>query len=552
MAANEAAAESMGSIAYVVVGAYLLMLLVLGLLGYLRSHDSEEDYYLAGRQQGWIVSSLTIMATFFSSFALLGAPGMVYKEGVVFALFSLNVPVAGLCVYLLGKRIWQAGRQRGYVTPADMVAEHYGSPVALRLLVALAGLLYVIPYVVMQIQAGGLLSDKLFGSAELLDVGLTTLTSFDVGCAVLAAITMIYIMIGGMRSVAWTDAVQGLLLMAGMLVGGLAVVAVLHDQGGFGAAVAKLPKTSLEIPGTSGNWKWPRLFTICVLASAGSMVQPAQWMRFYAARSPAVLKRSALIFAIVLTSCFLFGTMLVGLGGQVLYPLQAMPDGTFAANPQVGEFDQILIVVLKHQIRDLLPTIGPLFASLMIVAIMGAAMSTADSNLHALSALLTRDVYDRWIRPNASQHERTWVGRFIIFATTSVALVLVMINQRNPNFTPMKMIVEMGFVAIAFSAQLLPVAVDMLYVKRGTASGAAAGLASGLVAAFLFGNIFPLLAKSTWIEANLSAIADLQNLLDGWKQAVPVDASAWGLAVNVIIFVLVSSATSRRCTALPG
>jgi Na+/proline symporter len=141
------------------------------------------------------------------------------------------------------------------------------------------------------------------------------------------------------------------------------------------------------------------------------------------------------------------------------------------------------------------------------------------------------------------------LGRFIIFATTSVALVLVLINQRNPSFTPMKMIAEMGFVAIAFSAQLLPVAVDMLYVKRGTAAGAVAGLTAGLVTAFFFGNLFPLIAKSAWV-AHLPGLTLLYTLLEAWKMAIPIDASAWGLAVNVAVFVLLSALTSRRSSAL--
>ncbi|MBT5831027.1 MAG: hypothetical protein HOH77_12640, partial [Candidatus Latescibacteria bacterium] len=93
--------DGLGYIPHVILGFYLVMLLVFGLRGYRQSQDTEEDYYLAGRGQGWVVSSLTIMATFFSSFALLGAPGMVYRDGVVFALFSLNVPVAGVAVYIL-------------------------------------------------------------------------------------------------------------------------------------------------------------------------------------------------------------------------------------------------------------------------------------------------------------------------------------------------------------------------------------------------------------------------------------------------------------------
>ncbi len=151
--------ENFGYVPHVILAGYLLMLLIIGIVGYRRSKIGEEDYYLAGRNQGWLVSSLTIMATFFSSFALLGAPGMVYRDGVVFALFSLNVPLSGAAVYFLGSRIYKMGKEKGYVTPADMICDHYKSKTALRLLVALTGFLYAVPYVVMQIQAGGILAE---------------------------------------------------------------------------------------------------------------------------------------------------------------------------------------------------------------------------------------------------------------------------------------------------------------------------------------------------------------------------------------------------------
>ncbi|MEE2754007.1 MAG: sodium:solute symporter family protein, partial [Candidatus Latescibacterota bacterium] len=187
-----------------VLALYLLMLVAFGFIGYRRGQDTEDDYYLASRGQGWIVSSLTIMATFFSSFALLGAPGMIYRDGVVFALFSLNVPVAGVGIYIIGSRIRKLGQERGYVTPTDMIADHYDSPVALRLIVVLIGVLYGVPYVVIQIQAGGILSRQMFGP-----------DAFETGAVILAVITTAYIVGGGMRSVAWTDVVQGILLVAG-------------------------------------------------------------------------------------------------------------------------------------------------------------------------------------------------------------------------------------------------------------------------------------------------------------------------------------------------
>ncbi|MGB1718192.1 MAG: sodium:solute symporter family protein, partial [Candidatus Latescibacterota bacterium] len=228
--------HSLGSIPHVVLGLYLLLLLTFGLQGYRRRrNEHQDDYYLAGRSQGWLVTSLTIMATFFSSFALLGAPGMVYRDGVVFALFSLNVPVAGVAIYVLGTRIRRIGRENGYLTPADMISAHYGSPVALRLIVALIGLLYAVPYVVIQIQAGGILSEQLFPGRD----------TFETGASLLALITMLYIMVGGMRSVAWTDVVQGGLLVGGMLLAGTCAVAVLGGPGPFFKAVASLPPKSL-------------------------------------------------------------------------------------------------------------------------------------------------------------------------------------------------------------------------------------------------------------------------------------------------------------------
>ena len=113
-------AQHFESVAIVVACAYLFVLLGLGVVGYLKSTPSEEDYYLAGRNQGWFVTSLTIIATFFSAFAFLGAPGLVYRHGAVFALFALNVPLAGAAVYLLGARIRRVGQAKHFVTPADM------------------------------------------------------------------------------------------------------------------------------------------------------------------------------------------------------------------------------------------------------------------------------------------------------------------------------------------------------------------------------------------------------------------------------------------------
>ena len=147
--------ENLGYLPFVMLGAYLSMLIGIGVYGYIKSKSTEEDYYLAGRRQGFLVTVLTIMAAFFSSSAMLGGPGAIYKDGVAFLLFALNLPVGGCAIYLLGSRIGRVGRAKGYVTPGDMLSDYYDGSVAVRILVALLGFLYVVPYVVIQIRAGG-------------------------------------------------------------------------------------------------------------------------------------------------------------------------------------------------------------------------------------------------------------------------------------------------------------------------------------------------------------------------------------------------------------
>jgi SSS family solute:Na+ symporter len=529
--ANADAAASFGTIALWVLGAYLLLLLWLGWLGYRRGTDSEEDYYLAGRGQGWIVSSLTIMATFFSSFALLGAPGIVYKDGVIFALFALNVPVGAVAVFVLGNRIRRIGSRRGYVTPGDMVSDYYDGSSALRILVALVGLLYAIPYVLIQMSAGGLISRAMFPDNE---------NAFAIGTGTLAVITMLYVMIGGMRSVAWTDVIQGLLLIGGMLLAGVAAVSALGGVGGFLDSVASLPPESLSAPGTSGGWPPEKMLTVCVFASIGSMIQPAQWMRFYAARSTRTLRRSALVFGTVLPICFLFGVMLVGLAGQALYPIENTAEGIQTnelVDPDGKRFDLILVVVLRNHLPELLGTLGVFLAALICVAVMAASMSTADSNLHALSAVFTRDIYARYIRRTSSGRERTWVGRAVIVAATAIAALLMAIQESSSEFKPFAMIALMGLLAISFSTQLLPVTIDMLFVRRGTRAGAIAGIVTGLLTLLFFTPLLTLVVQGTSSGETLTGLVD--------QISANVDRGAFALIGNVAAFVIVSRFTRK-------
>jgi Na+/proline symporter len=158
-------------------------------------------------------------------------------------------------------------------------------------------------------------------------------------------------------------------------------------------------------------------------------------------------------------------------------------------------------------------------------------MSTADSNLHALSAVFTRDVYDRYLRPRASSRERTNVGRAVILVATLLALLLVLGGHRDGGGAlgrSMQMIVDVGVLAISFSAQLVPIAVDILWIRRGSAIGAAAGLAAGLATTC---------AVKVWGAPFAGAVIG-----EGARALeIRMMEGAWGILANVAVFAALSA-----------
>lgn len=516
---------SLGVTPHIILGIYLVGLLALGIIGLLKGRkakNAEDDYYLASRGQGVIVTSLTIMATYFSGVAMLGFPGLVYASGIAPMLMALNLPVAAGAIYILGNRIRRIGTKRGYITPADMVTDYYGQSQLIRIVIAIAGALYVIPYVIIQIKAGGFLAKGLFPDVEPFHLLGLKITMEHAGIGALSIVTMVYVIIGGMRSVAWTDVIQGFLLLSAMLLSGIAIMSALGGVGGYFESVGKLSEDQgkfLVVPDAPTKFNITHVFTFCLFASLASILQPAQWMRFYAARDSKTLRTSAIAFATILPICFIFGVFLVGLGGRVL------PAETF---PTEWTQDEVVIHVIRDQFPVIFGGFGVLLVSIILVAVMAASMSTADSNLHALSAVVTRDVYSP-LNPKSSNAQRAWVGRIVIIAATVVATGVTYAGEGL-----FSTIQAFFFLAMGFSAQLLPITLDLLFLRKGSKAGALAGLIAGILTVALF----PPLGALILGEAN-----SLVEATSHWKARL--DVGFCGIVVNVIVFVLVSLVTKK-------
>ena len=186
---------------------YLALLVALGWTGYRRRRqDSLRDFYLAGNGLGFIVLLLTLYATQYSGNTFLAFPGQAYRIGFAW-IMSVGMMMTIVVVYLLfAPRLRVLARRFGFITPSDWVHHRFGDR-RLALLVSAVMAVSLFNFLYVQFLAMGHLA-----------VGMTDgRLPFWVGVVGLAVVIGLYETLGGMRSVAWTDVVQGIMLFVGLV-----------------------------------------------------------------------------------------------------------------------------------------------------------------------------------------------------------------------------------------------------------------------------------------------------------------------------------------------
>lgn len=330
---------------------------------------SEDDYLLAGRRLGYGLAGFSIFATWFGAETCLGAAGSVYTNGV--SLGTTEPFAYGACLLLLGVVFAAPLWRRRLTTLADLFRERF-SPGVERV----AALLMIptsVLWAAAQIRAFG----QVLASTSTLEV--------HVAIVVAASVVIAYTAMGGLLADAITDCVQGLALIAGLIVMTVAVVFALGGPAAAWTAIepdrltlAIAPETSLLA--TAEAWAAP-LF--------GSVVAQELVARISASRSAAVARRASIgagcaYLAIGSVPVFL------GLAGAVL-----MPD--------LADAEQIL----PHLAQQLLPGWAQL---LFVGALVSAILSTVDSTLLVSSSLLSHNLVQPAL-PALGEHAKLRLAR---------------------------------------------------------------------------------------------------------------------------------------------
>ena len=427
---------------------YLLATIVLGVVANRRLAVDMEDFLLYGRKAGFIVLYLTVVATYHSAFAFLGSGGYFYTHGIGFWAAGTWTVLVGAITYVLGTRIWALGKKFSYITPADMLADFYESE-AVRVVTAVVSVVFTILYI--QVQAQGL--------GYILSVASGDRIPFNIGTLILLVVAAGYLMAGGLRAVYWTDVIQGIWMYLAVWVGALFLA--FHLFGGpfeLWREVAAQRPDLLTLPGPKGFFTPGMWLGMGIALSFGIVIQPHMMIRYYSAVDGKTLKWLGATTPIYLMTLYIPAAM-VGLGGALILPDLAIPDQVFP---------------------ELLFRFAPAWLTGMILAgATAAAMSTLDSILHSNMTVLTRDVYQRYVAPEASQAHYIWVGRIIVVGLLAVGYVL--------SVKTFAFLVTLVTLSGSGALQLLPAILGVCFPGKRlyTRAGVLWGMGTGLLTLYL-------------------------------------------------------------------
>lgn len=486
-----------------IVAVYFLGLMAVGAWAS-RKVKTSEDYFLAGRNLGFWVFTILIVACICSGMTILGTSGLGYVTGWPTIWEQVFVPLsAAVCILLFGTKLHAIGSERGYLTVQDYFSDRFYSQNGIRGLSAITGILVSLIYMVGQYVAISMVLSWLFG------------ISYHTALIVSALIVTAYVIMGGLYAVAWNNLIQGLMLIIGVIV---VAPAVIHSAGGLAhinSVLSELDPNFVQpwfpdwYPQAAGPYAGYAfatplfLVSFFFLLSFGLASAPHVINNVFAARDSKYFKWAPLAaFSIYVVVMYLI--KISGFAGRVMTTQGQIALPTGVSNPQ----DYAFILGAEYAF----PSIIGIFIGVIVLA---AVMSTTDRLMLTIGTYFGWDIYKRFLNPDASDSKVTFVSRAAV--ATAALLTLIMAWSNPPALLAWLIWMGIGLMLACYVAPLFA----GLYWRRATREGAIFSMSLGLVGAGFAGY---------------------------WHQFVhplPVHFSMYGFVISVLGIVIVSLVTSK-------
>ncbi|MFF0630763.1 sodium:solute symporter [Streptomyces sp. NPDC004296] len=426
----------------------MLLIAALGVLGRRKPAASLEEWTVGGRRFGAATTWFLQAGEVYTTFTFLGLAGLAYASGVGVAYALPYLPLAYVGLYVVAPLVWRLGRDRGYLTQGDFFADRYGSQ-ALGTLTAVLGVLFLLPYLQLQITGLGLVVELATGNSG-------SGTASMIAASVLITAFVLWSGIGGVARAAYLkDALMVLVLVV------LAVAIPAHFAGGIGDVSRQLADThAAKLSLHDGPFDRTWFFTSMVtsLLSVMFMTMPQSWPAVLSAKDEKALRHNSIWIPFYSASQVI--PMLVGFTGILVA-------GAASGGPNG---------VLLHLTNGALP--GWL-VGVVVTAAAACAMVPSAAIVLGMSSMVARNI----VRTR-TERSGLLVNHATVIGATTLALVL---GIKRPDA-----LANLLLLTYAGLAQMAP---GLLYALKGhrpfaRAWSVAAGITAGeaVVIWLTFGN----------------------------------------------------------------
>ena len=439
----------MNTTAVLFLGFYFALVLGIGIWAMrIGAGKDLEGFLLGGRRVGPIVTALTLQTTSMSGYMFLGAGALGFAEGY-WALWYAAGDIGGgvLNLSVIGRRMRKFSQIIGALTSIEYLEKRYPSP-AVRLIAGVLTVFLLGCYVLAQFIAGGK------------GMALVTGVPYWLASLIAVGIILIYTLLGGYLAVAYTDALQSVVMLIGI---GWIVVAALIEVGGLGAAnasIGSIDPTLLSVWGRGLGYEgeWGLVLGALLIFSVGYMGWPHVVTRHLAMRDPATARQAG-AYATAWNLLFVSTPYLLGILAIIILP----------------DLDDPELAIMRLA-ENLLPAA---VMGVVMAAIMAAIMSTADSLLLQTGSIASRDLYERFINPDASERQMVWVSRGLVFSIGAVGYFVALAD-------PPSVFSIVVFATSVLGSAFLPAYVCAVWWRKANTPAAIASMVTGATLAFFW------------------------------------------------------------------
>ena len=358
---------------------YFASMIFLGLYSS-RKQKGVDDYYVGGKSMGALKIGALWMAGWIGGSSVIGTSSNAYSLGITGIWYV--VAIAGGCIvfaFTMSAPIKRISEKLNNITLPELLTNRYDRKTGI--MCSITTILAMVGYTAAQFVAGGSILNVLTG------------WNLQICYVVAAAVIVFYVSTGGLLAVTYTDVLQMILLILGVVVIGVPVVGTVLEDNGL--SFSQLPESYFDL----GSWGWGTIIALALSTMLSFFTSMDSYTRCIAAKD---MKSARLgtIYAAIAVLVIAGASTYLGMAGKLLLPELESSNNVLA---------MLIVNVLPHGLKGLI-----------LVGILCAIMSTADISVLTASANLTKDLYQKFIKKDISEKNLMHIG-FICSVLVGVA-----------------------------------------------------------------------------------------------------------------------------------